>query len=512
MPVGRGGCRAVAAGGFGAGTAKQGLGTQGRAFQCGFESHARVCGFALHEQLLAQQFMRRLDRHRGTEIERQRFVAAGGATYHFHAAVQLALLDGQQAAEVVLEDAEIARRLRIIGGPARCMQRGECRQRFLRGRQVVAFDGGIAIDEIVPARVRAHARGIHHGMGGEAVAITRLDHGDRAHLHQRLVLHVPEHGGRAVPLGKLFCMLVSPGHRGFDRLLAGLQHAVGVAETALLVIGVFQPLRVMIAFAQRAALGLGLGVDDVHRHFVGFRHVVPHAKCHEDVRGHVLCMAGIRGNLRQGPCRLQRTGGVRGIVHCMDPVVRRAGILRVEVEDALGDRSRAQVSRHVAHALAAPHQCQRMEQLCVVVTWIVLGQAFHRLVVMRVAERLCVAARIQDFHGGKIGLFARRRCLGRAGSGRGTEPAQCRATGIRVELVPDAVVVRHRLAPVGHGEVRIQLLGLAESLRGIGIFEQVQQQRTAQERSLRSGRTGRRRERNRAEPFDAAHRFGRARL
>src|SRR3546814_5756229 len=70
---------------------------------------------------------------------------AGGAADGFHAAVQLALLDGQQTAEVVLEDGEIAGCLRVPGGLARGMQRGDCAQRFLCGGQVTTFDGGIAI-------------------------------------------------------------------------------------------------------------------------------------------------------------------------------------------------------------------------------------------------------------------------------------------------------------------------------------------------------------------------------
>ena len=46
--------------------------------------------------------------------------------------------------------------------------------------------------------------------------------------------------------------------------------------------------------------------------------------------------------------------------------------------------------------------------------------------------------------------------------------------------------VRHRLAPVRHGEIGIDLLRFAEALRRWRVFEIVQQSETAEERRLRS--------------------------
>ena len=78
---------------------------------------------ALLEQLFTQQFMWWLDWDGWTEIERQRFVAVGGAADSFHAGIQFALADRQHAAEVVFEDGEVAGRLRIAGCLARRVQR-----------------------------------------------------------------------------------------------------------------------------------------------------------------------------------------------------------------------------------------------------------------------------------------------------------------------------------------------------------------------------------------------------
>src|SRR2546429_507126 len=47
--------------------------------------------------------------------------------------------------------------------------------------------------------------------------------------------------------------------------------------------------------------------------------------------------------------------------------------------------------------------------------------------------------------------------------------------------------VRHGLAPIGHHEVTIDFLGLAEALRGHWILEVVQQRESAKECRLRGG-------------------------
>ncbi len=66
-------------------------------------------------------------------------------------------------------------------------------------------------------------------------------------------------------------------------------------------------------------------------------------------------------------------------------------------------------------------------------------------------------------------------------------PFHRRAAAVEVDLVPDRMVVRHRFAPVGEGEVRIDALGLLEGALRLRIGEVVQQQDAAEEGLLRLG-------------------------
>ena len=59
------------------------------------------------------------------------------------------------------------------------------------------------------------------------------------------------------------------------------------------------------------------------------------------------------------------------------------------------------------------------------------------------------------------------------------------AAAVEVDLVPDRMVVRHRLAPVSHGKARLDLLRRAEFLRRIFELEAVEKQRPPQEALLR---------------------------
>src|SRR5690606_41568996 len=56
--------------------------------------------------------------------------------------------------------------------------------------------------------------------------------------------------------------------------------------------------------------------------------------------------------------------------------------------------------------------------------------------------------------------------------------------GGAVLLHPDRVVVRHGLAPVGHGEVGVEALRLAEGVAGLVVLEGVEEQEAAEERRL----------------------------
>src|SRR5262249_58841889 len=70
------------------------------------------------------------------------------------------------------------------------------------------------------------------------------------------------------------------------------------------------------------------------------------------------------------------------------------------------------------------------------------------------------------------------------------EKGECGAGLVDLLVVPERLAVAHRLAPVGHGERRIDPLGLPEGVDRIVVLEAVEQQDSADERGLRRGRPG----------------------
>ena len=92
---------------------------------------------------------------------------------------------------------------------------------------------------------------------------------------------------------------------------------------------------------------------------------------------------------------------------------------------------------------------------------------------------------VEDLGGGEPGLFARRPGLRLPLGGRGTEAREHGARGRHVLLVPDAVRVRHRLAPVREGEAGVRLLRLAERGGGVVELEAVEELHPAKEGGLR---------------------------
>src|SRR5207237_5439047 len=93
---------------------------------------------------------------------------------------------------------------------------------------------------------------------------------------------------------------------------------------------------------------------------------------------------------------------------------------------------------------------------------------------------------VENFDGLKVRALAIALRLRRALRPRRSEPLQGGAGGREVLLIPDRMRVRHRLAPIRHREIGIDLLRLAEAICRCGVFEIVQQSETAEERRLRS--------------------------
>ena len=75
--------------------------------------------------------------------------------------------------------------------------------------------------------------------------------------------------------------------------------------------------------------------------------------------------------------------------------------------------------------------------------------------------------------------------LGDARLVRRREPIERLLRRLEILLRPERMVVAHRLAPVGHGEVRVGLLRLLERLRGFVELEVVERLDADEERLLR---------------------------
>src|SRR5438105_3513891 len=101
----------------------------------------------------------------------------------------------------------------------------------------------------------------------------------------------------------------------------------------------------------------------------------------------------------------------------------------------------------------------------------------HIPMAMKMCEVMCRAWPAS----GAIALRLRRALCPRR-----SEPLQGGAGGGEVLLIPDRMRVGHRLAPIRHREIGIDLLRLAEALRRCGVFEVVQQRQTAEKCRLRS--------------------------
>ena len=172
------------------------------------------------------------------------------------------------------------------------------------------------------------------------------------------------------------------------------------------------------------------------------------------------------------------------IVEGVNDHVRRPRMLRIAAEDRLRDRARAHVGGDIAHPLREAEERGGVQDLRLVVVGIVVRHALHDDGIQRIAARLGPGA-IERFRCGEVVLLPGG---GGGGSARGRvagEPAQHRPCGIQVLLVPHLVRVGERLAPVCHGESRIDRLCAPERLGSLPVLEAVQQEDAAYKERLR---------------------------
>ncbi len=164
-------------------------------------------------------------------------------------------------------------------------------------------------------------------------------------------------------------------------------------------------------------------------------------------------------------------------------------MLRVGGEDLLGDRRRQGLP--TVAGIAGPHaaeQRQRIEGADLVVVGILRIQPRHRVRVGDVARQFVARAEVEHLHRLEQRLLLRQLGLGQPRLVRRRELVE---RGLRlgdVLLRPQRMVVAHGLAPVGHGEVRVDLLGLLERQGRLVELEVVQGLHSGEKGLLRRGR------------------------
>jgi hypothetical protein len=188
---------------------------------------------------------------------------------------------------------------------------------------------------------------------------------------------------------------------------------------------------------------------------------------------------GCRGrDLGVAAGRRQAEDGVVRIVERMQDVVRRARMVGFPVEDLLRDRGCPHPGAQSgwilgrpgigAAPVSDPEQGKRVEGGSLEVVRVRAMDCIHRGAVGPVAVGFLAFA-VQRPHRVQVGLFARagRRCCGQPGQDR---------TGRRsvLRVAPERVVVGQRLAPIGHGEVRLDPGGGAELLQRDRVPERMQ--------------------------------------
>ena len=121
---------------------------------------------------------------------------------------------------------------------------------------------------------------------------------------------------------------------------------------------------------------------------------------------------------------------------------------------------------------------ERVERRDIRIAAVLFVHASHRIgVAAMTGFRIAVAE--ENVGGGNQRAFGRSGGLRGARSGRLTETREHAASCGDVLFAPKGLVIRHRLAPVGHREGGIDGLGLPERLVRILVLEQVERDEAA---------------------------------
>ena len=185
-------------------------------------------------------------------------------------------------------------------------------------------------------------------------------------------------------------------------------------------------------------------------------------------------------------------GGMRGVVGALNEVAVRARVLRVLLQDLERERGHLHsglLARETRQVDAHQRQAVPREGL-----EIVRVRGAERLHLDRVRQ-LALALRAgpeERLDGREVAPLTCRGRLGRAGRRRRSELGQRGERLVAVVVAPDGPVLVERLAPVGHDEVRGQLLRGEEVLLRVLVHVEVHGGHALDEAPLRLPALGRR--------------------
>ena len=186
---------------------------------------------------------------------------------------------------------------------------------------------------------------------------------------------------------------------------------------------------------------------------------------------------------------MQTQRRVNGIVCSVNDVVRDARMIWICVGKIFENRKRAHVDRNFAAVVACAHQRESVKRGSIHIGGIFLVNNRHRLRIQIVAIVFCAIA-IENFYSVKIIAFALGACFCGARLGSCGETIQRGAGGGLILLIPERMRVRHGFAPIGHREIGVGLLRLAEFRCCVVVFEIVELGEPAKKTGLRGGGAG----------------------
>ena len=175
------------------------------------------------------------------------------------------------------------------------------------------------------------------------------------------------------------------------------------------------------------------------------------------------------------------------IVVRVNQIVREARVIGMRRERLFESSGGLHVDRRVASTMRRSEERETVERGGVDVVRKRSTDAAHLLEIREVA-RLFVACAVQRLERAQIRTLPVCFAFGDSIASARAETLEDAARAAEILFHPHRMVLRHRLAPIGHGERRIDLLRLPERAGGIVVLEVVELSETVQERGLRGRR------------------------